>query len=177
MIQGVFFSLLYFYCTCPGLSVCCCFLLFVSFLLICVMFLFFVWDTHFTLGGWVVGYSVDWYPCFLFACQVAFGIILPYVRIWATLCSLIVWYMPLECLHSGLGLTLFECFSDLGNFVLWAYSQMSLPWIVFVDTPFWACISFHYSTAHYKPLAWKTMIIPTLGNFGALELFWEWVLN
>jgi len=21
------------------------------------------------------------------------------------------------------------------------------------------------------------MIIPTLGNFGALELFWEWVLN
>jgi len=21
------------------------------------------------------------------------------------------------------------------------------------------------------------MIIPTLGNFGALELFWKWVLN
>jgi len=21
------------------------------------------------------------------------------------------------------------------------------------------------------------MILPTLGNFGALELFWEWVLN
>ena len=66
---------------------------------------------------------------------------------------------------------------DLGNFVLWAYSQMSLPWTIFVDTPFWACIPFHCSIAHYKPLAWKTMIIPTLGNFGALELFWEWVLN
>ena len=51
----------------------------------------------------------------------------------------------------------------------WAYLELFLL--------IWAYIPFHCSTTHYKPLAWKTMIIPTLGNFGALELFWEWVLN
>ena len=160
-------------------SVCCYFLLFVSFLLICVMFLFSVWDTHFTFGGWVVGYSVDWYPCFLFSCQVAFWIVLPYVRIWDTLCSLIVWYMPLECLHNDLGLTLSDAFVIHMHVGIWfrQFCSVSLPWTISVDTTFWACIPFHCSTTHYKPLAWKTMIIPTLGNFGALELFWEWVLN
>jgi len=82
MIQRVLFFLPYFYYTCPspstdvslvdtmlsqvktmcslsvGESVCCCFLLFVSILLICVKFLFSVWDTHFTFGGCVVGCSV-----------------------------------------------------------------------------------------------------------------------
>jgi len=148
------------------------------------MFLFSVWDTHFTLGGWVVGYSVDWYPCFHFACQVAFGIVLPCVRIWATLCSLLCDICLLNACIVALAwlflmLFWFTCMLgyDLGNFVLWSYSQMSLPWTVSVDTPFWAYIPFHCSTTHYKPLAWKTMIIPILGNFGSLELFWEWVLN
>jgi len=55
---------------------------------------------------------------------------------------------------------------------------MSLPWIVSVDSPFLSLRTlFHWFIAHYKPLAWKTMILPTLGNFGALGLFWEWVLN
>ena len=56
---------------------------------------------------------------------------------------------------------------DLGNFVLWAYSQMSLPSTVFVDTPFWACIPFHCSTAHYKPLAWKNH------DYSYLRKFWS----
>jgi len=54
---------------------------------------------------------------------------------------------------------------DLGNFVLWAYSQMSLPWTVSVDTPFWACIPFHCSTAHYKTLAWKNHDYSSLGKY------------
>jgi len=42
-----------------------------------IKFLFSVWDTHFTFGGWVVGCFVDWYPCFLFTCQVAFELFYP----------------------------------------------------------------------------------------------------
>ena len=148
-----------------------------------MMFLFSVWDTHFTFGGWVVGHSMDWYPCFLFACQVAFMC----DSVWEFEPLSVLWLCDICLLNSctvdlaWLFLMLFwyTCMLgyDLGNFVLWAYSQMSLPWIVSVDTPFWACIPFHCSTAHYKSLAWKTMIIPTLGNFRALELFWEWVFN
>jgi len=144
-----------------------------------------VWDTHFTFGGWVVGYSMDRYSCFLFTCQVAFGIVLPCVRIWVALCSLLCDICLLNACTMALArlflmLFWFTCMLgyDLGNFVLWAYSQMSLPWIVSFDNPFFSiCILFHWFIAHYKPLAWKTMIITTLGKFGALELFWEWVLN
>ena len=120
------------------------------------MFLFSVWDTHFTLGGWVVGYFVDSYSCFLFACQVAFGIILPYVRIWATLCSLLCDICLLNPCTVALAWLFFMLFwftcmlgFDLGNFVLWAYSQMSLPWTVSVDTPF---LSLHTLSLFYISL-------------------------
>jgi len=141
------------------------------------MFLFSVWDTHFTFRGWAIGYSVEWYPCFLFTCQVDFGIVLPCVRIWATFCSLLCDIFLLNACIVALAwlflmLFWFTCMLgyDLGNFVLWVYSQMI--------TPFFSLRTlFHWFIGHYKPLAWKTMIIPTLGNFEALELFWEWVLN
>jgi len=91
---------------------------------------------------------------------------------------LVMWYMPLECLHDGLGLTLSNVFlihmhvwiwfrqlcSD-EPITRWAYLEL------FLDSPFWAYIPFHCFIAHYKPLARKTMIHLALGNFGASKLF------
>ena len=167
MIHGVFFPLLYFYCTCPCLSVV------VSFCL----FLFVNLEDKLLVILWTDILAFSLHVKLLLNCF--------------TLCEnlshslfFVVWYMPLECLHNGLGLTLSDTFLIHMHVGIWfrqfcsvSLRQMSPAWTVFVDTPFWACIPFHCSTAHYKPLSWKTMIIPTLGNCGALKLFWEWVLN
>ena len=144
-------------------SVCCCFLLFVSFLLICVnlchVFVFYLGHLlHFwRMSCWLFyGLLSLLSPC-MSSC---FWIVLPCVRIWATLYFLLCDISLLNACTMDLAwlflmLFWFTCMFgyDLGNFVLWAYSQMSLSWTVFVDTLFWACILFHCSTAHYKPLA------------------------
>jgi len=39
------------------------------------------------------------------------------------------------------------------------------------------CALLHCLIAHYKPLARKTIIHLLFGNVGALEMFWELVLN
>ena len=97
----------------------------VSFLLICVMFFFSVWDTHFTFGGWIVGYSVDWYLFFSPCMSSCFWIVLPCVRIWATLCSLLCDICLLNACTVALAWLFFMLFwftcmfaYDLGNFVL-----------------------------------------------------------
>ena len=149
------------------------------------MFLFSVWDTPFTLGGQVVGYSVDWYPCFLFACQVAFGIILPCVRfeplsvLW--LCDICL----LNACTVSLAWLFLNAFLIHMHVGIWfrQFCSVSLHpneptlncfrWYPFLSVH---TLSLFYSSLQALSLK-KTMIIPTLGNFGALELFWEWVLN
>jgi len=138
------------------------------------MFLFSVWDTHFTLGGWVVGYSVDWYPWFLFACQVAFGIVLPFVRIWAILCSLIVWYMPLECLHNGLGLTLSDALLIHMHVGIWfrQFCSMSLQ----LDEPTLNCFRWYpFLSLHTLSLFYSSLQALSLKNhdYWYLRKFWS----
>jgi len=184
MIQGVFFLLPYFYCTCPGPFADVWLFDIVLELVVCFIFCFaclssFVLGTSCTLGGWAVCYFVDSYPCFFFTCQEFFSYS-TCVRIWASLYSLLCDICLLNACTVALAWLYFMFFwfrcmfgYDLGNFVSMSLQPDEPTLAVFVDSPFWACIPFHCSIAHYKPLAWKTMIHPALGNFGDLELFWE----